>query len=89
DAPITFDIPVGIGLQAAPNAFLYANTSIAHIKIANSANAFIFADYIPLNVGLRYAVDQHLEVGAFITLPDVENAQFDLLVFGVGARYFN
>lgn len=89
DAPITFDIPVGVGLQLAPQAFLYANTAIAHIKIANAENAFVFADYIPLNVGLRYAVDQHLEVGAYLTLPDLKEAQFDLMVFGVGARYYN
>jgi hypothetical protein len=89
NAPITFDIPVGVGLQLAPNAFLYANTSIAHIKLANSTNEILFADYIPINVGLRYSVDQHMELGGFITLPDVENAHFDLLVFGLGIRYFN
>jgi len=89
NGPITFDIPIGVGFQAAPNIFVWANTSVAHIKISNASNAFLFADYIPLNVGLDYSVDQHLQVGGYLTLPDLENAKFDLLVFGVGARYFN
>jgi len=89
NAPIAFDIPIGVGLQVAPNAFVWANTSIAHIKFSNTSNAFLFADYIPLNVGFDYSVDQHLQVGAYLTLPDLENSKFDLLVFGIGARYYN
>lgn len=89
DAPISFDIPIGIGIQAAPQAFIWANTSIAHLKIANDSTSVIFADFIPLNVGVSYAVDQHLEVGAYLTLPDLKEAQFDLLFFGIGARYYN
>jgi hypothetical protein len=88
-APISFDVPVGVGIQASPQAFLWVNTSIAHLGLSNDKNAFLFADFIPLNVGLNYAVDKHLDVNAFLTLPDLKEAKFDLLFAGVGVRYYN
>ena len=88
-APITFDVPVGVGIQASPQAFLWLNTSVARLGISNSNNAFLFADFIPLNVGLNYAVDRHLDVNAFLTLPDLKESKFDLLFAGVGIRYYN
>jgi hypothetical protein len=88
-APITLDIPIGAGFQATPQIFAWVNTSIAHIKLSNSANAFIFADYIPLDIGANYRMSKNLQVEAYMALPDLENAQFDLLFFGVGARYYN
>ena len=55
NAPITFDIPVGLGIQASPQAFLWANTSVAHLGFSNASNLYLFKDYIPLNVGLNFA----------------------------------
>ena len=89
NAPISFDIPVGVGLQASPEAFVWVNTSVAHLGLSNDNNAFLFADYIPLNIGLNYAVDKHLNIDAFLTLPDLKEKQFDLLFAGVGVRYYN
>ena len=89
NAPISFDIPVGVGLQASPEAFIWVNTSVAHLGLSNDNNAFLFADYIPLNIGLNYAVDKHLNIDAFLTLPDLKQSQFDLLFAGVGVRYYN
>jgi hypothetical protein len=86
---VAFDIPVGVGLQATPQIYAWVNTSIGHVKISNTANAFLFADFIPLNVGANYRASKNLEVEAFLTLPDLENRQFDLLFFGIGARYYN
>ena len=88
-APISFDVPVGVGIQASPQAFLWVNTSIAHLGISNDKNAFLFADFIPLNVGLNYSVDKHLDVNAFLTLPDLKESKFDLLFAGIGVRYYN
>jgi hypothetical protein len=89
DAPITLDLPIGAAFQATPQIFLWVNSSIGHIKISNSANAFLFADFIPINVGANYMASKNLEVEAYLSLPDVENSQFDLLFFGIGARYYN
>lgn len=88
-APITFDIPVGLGIQASPQAFLWVNTSVARLGFSNSSNAFLFKDFIPLNVGLNYAVDSHLNLNAFLTLPDLKESKFDLLFAGIGVRYYN
>lgn len=89
NAPITFDIPVGAGFQVTPQIFAWVNTSIAHIKFSNSENAFLFADYIPLNIGANYRASKNLDVEAYLSLPDLKESQFDLLFFGVGARYYN
>jgi len=87
--PITFDLPIGAGFQATPQIFAWVNTSIGHINFSNSANAFIFADYIPLDIGANYRASKNLQVEAYMALPDLKNAQFDLVFFGIGARYYN
>ena len=89
NAPISFDLPVGVGIQATPQVYAWVNTSIGHIKFANTTNAFLFADFIPLNLGANYRASKNLEVEGFLTLPDLKNQQFDLVFFGIGARYYN
>jgi hypothetical protein len=86
--PISIDLPVGVALQATPQLYAYIETNIAHIKLANSSNAIIFADDIPLTIGALFAASHNLDVGAFLNLPDLENSQFDVLVFGLQARYY-
>ncbi len=86
-APITFSIPVGVGLQATPQAYVYVDTTIADISISNSNNAFLFSDFIPVEVGGLFAVSSKLDVGAHLAFLDLKGSASDL-VFGVSARYF-
>ncbi|MEO6775515.1 MAG: outer membrane beta-barrel protein [Kofleriaceae bacterium] len=86
--PITFDIPVGVALQATPQVYAYLQTDVARLGISNSSNAFLFADFIPLDLGVYYTASKALDVGAFLNLPDLKNAKFDVLEFGIAARYY-
>jgi opacity protein-like surface antigen len=86
--PISIDIPVGLALQATPQVYAFVQTNVAHIGISNDSNAIIFSDFIPLDIGLYYTASHALDVGAFLNLPDVENSKFDVLEFGVAARYY-
>jgi hypothetical protein len=86
--PISLDIPVGLALQATPQVYAFLQTNIAHLGISNDSNAFLFADFIPVDVGLYYAASHALDVGAFLNLPDLKNAKFDVLEFGIAARYY-
>lgn len=86
-APITFSIPVGVGLQATPQAYVYVDTTIADISISNSSNAFLFSDFIPVDIGGLFAVSPKLDVGAHLSFLDLKGSASDL-VFGVSARYF-
>jgi opacity protein-like surface antigen len=86
--PISLDIPVGLALQATPQVYAFLQTNIAHFGISNDSNAFLFADFIPVDIGLYYAASHQLDVGAFLNLPDLKNAKFDVLEFGIGARYY-
>ena len=81
-------MPVGLALQATPQVYAFLQTDIARFGISNSSNAFLFADFIPLDLGLFYAASHQLDVGAFFDLPDLKNAKFDVLEFGIAARYY-
>jgi len=85
---VSLDIPAGLALQATPQLYAYLETNLAHIKLANTANGFIFADFIPLTVGALFAASHNLDVGAFLELPNLKTAPFDVLVLGVQARYY-
>ncbi|MFT3696989.1 MAG: hypothetical protein QM831_27855 [Kofleriaceae bacterium] len=85
---IGFDIPVGVELQANPQFYASLATNIAHLGFSNDSSSVIFADFITVDLNLRYAVNKNLDVGAFLDLPDLKNAQFDVLVFGIGASYY-
>jgi hypothetical protein len=87
-APITFDVLAGAGVQATPQLFAYASTNLAHLSISNSANGFFGADFIPLNVGAFFAASKQLDLGAFLSFPDLENAKLDVMVFGAGLTWF-
>ncbi|MEP6859325.1 MAG: hypothetical protein ABJE66_01820 [Deltaproteobacteria bacterium] len=86
--PITLDVPVGLALQATPQVYAFLQTDVARFGFSNSSNAFIFADFIPLDLGVYYAASHQLDVGAFLNLPDLKNAKFDVLEFGIAARYY-
>jgi hypothetical protein len=86
-APVAIDLPVGLGWQVNPKAFAWAQTALAHIKLANSANEIIFADYIPLEIGALYRAKKDLDVGGYMSFPDLESAG-DFFGFGVLVRYY-
>ncbi len=86
--PISFDVPVGAALQATPQLYAWVQTNIAHFGFSNDNNAFLFADVIPLEIGGLFAASHQLDVGAFLNLPDLKNAQFDIMVFGIMGRYY-
>ena len=88
-APITFAVPVGIALQATPQILAFASTTLASFSISNSANAFIGKDFFQLNLGAYFTASKMLDVGAFLSLPDLKGPGFDLMFFGLGARWYN
>jgi hypothetical protein len=84
-AAIAIEVPVGVGFQATPNIYTFAAINIANIKIRDTVNAFLFADFIPLSLGGFYSMDK-IDIGA-IFADDLKNAG-DHLAFSVAARYF-
>jgi hypothetical protein len=86
NGPITFAVPVGVALQASPKAYAFLDTEVARFSISNSANAFIFADFIPIDVGLLFRAMPGLDIGAHFA--DDLKAAGDAYEFGVLARFY-
>jgi hypothetical protein len=81
---IALDLPAGVGFQVTPAIYAFGMTNLAHLKISNSANAFLFKDFIPVTVGAFYALDK-LDLGA--TLADDLKQGAGYLSFELMARY--
>jgi hypothetical protein len=81
---IALDLPVGVGVQVAPAIYAFAMTDLAHVKFANTANALLFADFIPVTVGGFYSLPK-LDLGA--TFADDLKQGTDYLSFELLARY--
>lgn len=81
---IALDLPVGIGYQAKPNIYALAMVNLAHVRIANTANAFLFKDFIPISLGGFYSLDK-IDVGAMFS-DDLKQGT-DYLRFEIVARY--
>ena len=86
NGPITFSIPVGVALQATPQVFGFVDTTLADFSISNSSNAFIFSDFIPVDVGVLFRAAKDLDVGVSFQ-DDLKNAG-DAYLFGLMARYY-
>lgn len=86
NGPITFAVPVGVAIQATPQVFAFADTTLASFSISNSANEFIFSDFIPLDVGVLFRAAKDLDVGVQFQ-DDLKNAG-DFYQFGLMARYY-
>ncbi len=82
---IALDLPVGIGIQAAPKIYAFASINLANIKISNSSNAFLFKDFIPLALGAFYSLEQ-IDLG--LTFADDLKQGLDYLNFQLVARYY-
>jgi hypothetical protein len=88
--PITFGLPVAVGFHPTPLFYLQLDTTLATFKIADSANAFIFADTTPAKLTAVYnimpAVDVAAAIGLDVTPP--AGSAGDTLAFLVGLRYY-
>jgi hypothetical protein len=85
-APVAIDLPIGIGAQLSPKLFGWAGITLAHIKLANTTNRFLFADIIPIELGAFYRMAKDVDVGGFFAI-DVENLR-DAISVGVLLRYY-
>jgi hypothetical protein len=54
DSAIAVDVPFGAGYQIKPNIYAFGALNLAHIRVRNTANAFLFKDIIPLTLGGFY-----------------------------------
>jgi len=81
---IALDLPVGVGYQATPKIYVLGVLDLAHIRVANTANAFLFKDFIPLTLGGFYALDK-LDIG--VQFSDDLKQGADYLRFETLVRY--
>ncbi|HEU0033308.1 MAG TPA: hypothetical protein VFQ53_21905 [Kofleriaceae bacterium] len=72
--PVSLALPLGLGLQASPEIFAYAQSTIATIDIADSASSNIFEDAINVAVGAFYSPSSEVDLGVALVFPDLENA---------------
>jgi len=98
--PVTFGLPVSLGVQATSTIWLQLDTSLATLKIANASNAFVFADSTPVAVTAYVNVMPRLDVvlgaTANLTPPETMDASgtttrpgiADTLGVMLGARYY-
>lgn len=89
--PITFGLPVAAAFQATPVLYFQLDTTLASFNIADSANAFIFADTTPLLLSAIYNVIPAIDVlasgGLNVTPPDPAEVG-DTVSFVLGIRYY-
>lgn len=81
-------LPVGVGLQATHQIYAFAALNIADIYFANGPKTvdFLFADFIPIELGAFYSMSSQLDLG--ITFSDDLEHAGDFFAFTLGARYF-
>lgn len=85
--PIALNLPVGVGYQATPEAYIQLDTTIAHIEISDSPTTVIFSDTTPIAVTATYNAKPNLD--AFVSIgTDLSNEPGDTLTFLLGANYF-
>jgi hypothetical protein len=72
--PMSLTLPVGVAFQANKQIYAYVLTNLANIKIADSANAFIFSDRTPLALGAFFSPSNKLDVGAQLDFVDLAHA---------------
>ena len=83
---VLLSIPVGAGYQVTPNVWAYAQTDLATFLLnPNSSQAFIFSDFIPVQVGAYYSMDK-IDVGLAVA-DDLKDAG-DTYFFILSGRYW-
>jgi hypothetical protein len=91
EKPVTFGLPVAVGIQATPELYVQVDTLLGTLKIADAENAFIFADSTPVLATGIYNVMPALDVLAAFGLnatPADDASVGDTLSFLAGLRYY-
>lgn len=86
--PITFALPVSLGIQVTPVVYVQADTQLALIKIANATNAWFGADATPLAVSAYVNVAPPIDVFAGIGADLTPAAAADGSSRGIGDTAF-
>jgi hypothetical protein len=87
DAPVAFDVPAGLAIQASPRVLLRLETVAARLGIAHARDQVAFADATPLTVNLLLAASRGLDFATFFTDPDMR-AFGDRFTLGFVARWY-
>jgi hypothetical protein len=80
---VTFAIPVGVGWQAIPKLFAWAETTLVTFS---DNTTVIFADSTPFEVGALYRLTHDIDLGGFVL--DDFNRAGDSITLGVMARWY-
>ncbi len=84
---IAFALPVGIGIQATPQVYAFAAVTLLQLNLANTQNAFLIRDFVPIALGGFYALPK-LDVGATFATDGNRKQGASFLSFELEARYF-
>ena len=76
-------IPVGFGVQVNENIFGFVETDIAQIEISDSDSGFIFADFLPLNIGAFFSPSNTMDFGGQISWFDLSDAADYVTIVGM------
>lgn len=79
------ELPIGLGYQAKPNFYAFASFDLAHIRLANTQTALIFADFIPFTLGGFYT---HKKIDIGVQLSDDFKQGSDYLRLDTVLRYY-
>jgi hypothetical protein len=85
--PMALVLPVGVGYQVTPEAYVQVDTTIASIELADSPTTVIFSDTTPVSFTAIYNAKPNIDAFATIST-DLSNEPGDALTFLVGANYF-
>ncbi len=67
DTEAFVNLPVGLGIQAAPQLYLYGETSLATFELSPSTDSIsTFSDYVGVNVGGWFTASKQFEIGASV-----------------------
>lgn len=69
--PSFIALPVGVGFQVNEKIFAHVDTNVAVIEIKDSETGFIFADFLPLDVGAYFSPSNTMDLHAGVGFGDL------------------
>jgi hypothetical protein len=87
--PVALNLPLGLGLQASPEIFAFAQSTIATVDLKDSVSTNIFSDAVNVQVGAFYSPTNELDIGATIVFPDVAHAGDNAAIVLTGRVFAN
>ncbi len=85
DTEVVLNLPIGLGIQASPEVYLYAETSLATIQLSPSSDSIASGgDYIGVNLGAWFAASKQLDLG--ISFADDLKHASDLYLVELAAK---